>query len=98
VPVPVLISDPPTPPLKPPSAITPAKLVEFAEPTVSAKLPSATVEPATPARSLIVWPVPLPEMSKLAPAPTRFTPLDAAMLPGLSRARIAPPAIVVGPV
>jgi len=78
--------------------IVPAKLVEFAVPTVNAKLPSATVEPATPARSLIVRLVPLPEMSKAAPAPTRLTPLDVAMLPGLSSARVAPAMIVVGPV
>ena len=61
--------------------MTPAKVVEFAEPTLSVLLPSRTDDPATPLRSWIVLlPVPA-EMLKAAPAPARLTPLDMAMLP-----------------
>ena len=78
--------------------MTPAKVVEFAEPTVSVLSPSRTDDPATPFRSWIVLlPVPA-EMSKLARAPVRLTPLDVAMLPAPDRPSVPLAPIVVPPV
>ena len=91
VPVPVFIS-PPLP------SIEPAKLVEFAVPTVSELAPSWIVDPATPLRSLIVWLPELAEISKVAPAPARLSPLELAMLPLPDRVSNALPVIVVEPV
>jgi hypothetical protein len=69
-----------------------------AVPRVSVLGPSRTVDPATPDRPLIVWLPELFEMSKVAPAPARFTPLDVAMLPKLDTLSVAPAMIVVEPV
>jgi hypothetical protein len=78
--------------------MVPAKLVEFAVPTVSALPPSATVVPATPDRSLIVWLMSLPEISNRAPTPARVTPLDEAMLPLPTTASTPLARTVVAPV
>ena len=98
VPVPTLTSEAPLPPFRPPSAIMPAKVVELAVPRVNAVPPSAAVDPATPLRSRMVWlPVP-PEISKVAKAPMRLTPLDVAMLPAPERPSVPLAPIVVPPV
>ena len=91
VPVPAFTS-PPLP------SIEPAKLVEFAVPTVSELAPSWIVDPATPLRSLIVRLPELAEISKVAPAPERMRPLELAMLPRLERLSVPPAMIVVEPV
>jgi hypothetical protein len=91
VPVPAFTS-PPLP------SIEPAKLVEFAVPTVSELAPSWIVDPATPLRSLIVWLPELAEISKVAPAPERMSPLELAMLPLPDRLSNALSVILVEPV
>jgi hypothetical protein len=61
-------------------------------------LPSRTEEPATPDRAWIVLsPVPS-DMSKVAKAPARLTPLDVAMLPAPDRLSVLLAPIVVAPV
>jgi hypothetical protein len=40
----------------------------------------------------------VPEISKVAPAPLRSSPLDEAMLPEATRFSVAPPLTVVAPV
>ena len=87
---PPCLTNPPVPP------ITPAKTVEFDVPAVRLLAPSATMLPATPPRSWIVWPPVLPAMSNVVPAAARSTPLDEAMLPPPESASV-PALIVVTP-
>ena len=86
-----MVSAPPVPPLRPPSAITPAK-VSLALVRVSAWPPSATVP--LPDRLVIDAPDVVPEMSNAPLAATALALID----PAPANARVAPVSIVVSPV
>ena len=90
VPLPCLIS-PPLP------VVVPLNVVEFPVPKVSVLPPSATVEPATPERSLIVVPEVVKEMSKMPPEAASVSPLDCAIEAELINLS-DPPLRIVAPV
>ena len=69
---------------------TPAVIVRVCEPRF-------TLLPATPFSVVIEAPAVVPEISNVAAALVRLTPLDAAMLPVPVKASV-PAAIVVAPV
>ena len=87
MPAPVLVR-PPAPPIVPPNVVL------LAVPVVSVLEPRVTVVPATPARSLMVAPEVVPEMSNLAPEPVRLTPLEFAIEALFNSCNVPPPTVV----